>query len=97
MYRDDPLADEEELRAIIGDDAVDRLLETDAGDSTATAFDVAMEVLRVLQGWADDDQVGEWFTAAQARLGGRTPVSALCDGDEEDVRQAARSWAAAHA
>lgn len=96
MYRDDPLPDEEELRAIIGDGAVDDLLATpDSGPSTT--FDVAVDVLRVLQGWADDDQVGEWFRTPQTRLDGRTPIRALCDGDRDEVRDAGRYWAAAHA
>lgn len=96
MYRDDPLPDEEELRAIVGDDQVDALLDATAAGAV-TPFDVAVDVLRVLQGWADDDQVGEWFGAEQARLEGRTPVEALCDGDLEEVRDAGRRWAAAHA
>lgn len=96
MYRDDPLPDEEELRAIVGDADVDRLLEA-SEDGPVTSFDVAVDVLRVLQGWADDDEVGEWFRSPRARLDGRTPVRALCDGDHDDVREAARRWAAAHA
>lgn len=96
MYRDDPLPDEEELRAIVGDAEVDRLLGASA-DGPVTAFDVAVDVLRVLQGWAEDDEVGEWFRSPRARLDGRTPVHALCGGDHDDVREAARRWAAAHA
>lgn len=96
MYRDDPLPDEEELRAIVGDAEVDRLLEA-SEDGPVTAFDVAVDVLRVLQGWADDDEVGEWFRSARSRLDGRTPVQTLCDGEHDEVREAARRWAAAHA
>lgn len=96
MYRDDPLPDEEELRAIAGDGPVDELLDA-PGEGPTTAFDVAVEVLRVLQGWADDDEVGKWFTAPRSRLQGRTPVRALCQGDHDEVREAARRWAAAHA
>lgn len=96
MYRDDPLADEQELRAIVGDRAVDELLGSD-DHGPLTAFDVAVEVLRVLQGWVDDDAAGDWFRTPQARLDGRMPVSALVDGDVDEVRDAARSWAAAQA
>lgn len=96
MYRDDPLADEQELRAIAGDRAVDELIDRD-DHGPLTAFDVAVEVLRVLQGWVDDDEAGDWFRTPQARLDGRTPVGALVDGDVDEVRDAARSWAAAQA
>lgn len=96
MYRDDPLADEQELRAIAGDRAVDELLAY-ADHGLLTGFDVAVEVLRVLQGWVDDDEAGDWFRTPQARLDGRTPVSALVDGDVDEVRDAASSWAAAQA
>ena len=96
MYRDDPLADEEELRAIVGDRAVGTFLAREER-GPLTAFDVAVEVLRVLQGWVDDDAAGDWFRTSQARLGGRTPVSALVDGDVDEVREAARSWVAAQA
>lgn len=96
MYRDDPLPDEEELRAIVGDADVDRLLDASENEPV-TAFDVAVDILRVLQGWAGDDEVGEWFRSPQTRLDGRTPVRALCGGDHDDVREAARRWAAAHA
>ena len=96
MYRDDPLADEQELRAIAGDRAVDELL-AHADHGLLTGFDVAVEVLRVLQGWVDDDEAGDWFRTPQARLDGRTPVSALVDGDVDEVRDAASSWAAAQA
>lgn len=96
MYRDDPLADEEELRAVAGDRIVDELLDA-PGAGPETPFEVAVDLLRVLQGWADDDEVGEWFRSPQARLGGRTPARSLCDGDHDEVREAARRWAAAHA
>ncbi len=100
MYRDDPLADEEELRATIGDDAVDDLLE--AGESQGMdvrdeehPVAVAVDVLRVLQGWVDEDEAAAWFAAAQQRLEGRSPVDALIDGDGDEVRDVARRWAAA--
>ena len=95
MYRDDPLDDEAELRELLGDDAVDRLVASpDVGDRAPLL--VALDVLRVLQGWMDDDAAAGWFTAEQRRLDGRTPVDALCVGDHEEVEDAARAYAAAH-
>ena len=94
MYRDDPLDDEAELRDVVGDDYVDDLVEAEpiAGREP---LDVALDVLRVLQGWADDSAAGRWFTAEQRRLEGRTPVAALLAGAFEEVEDAARAWAAA--
>lgn len=95
MYRDDPLDDEEELRAIIGDDAVDTLL--DAGDDLPDdPVAVALDTLRVLQGWVEDEAAGRWFHRSQGRLDGRTPVEALSAGENEEVLDAARAWAAAN-
>lgn len=95
MYRDDPLDDEAELRAIVGDDAVDEL--DDAGDDLpGDPVEVALDVLRVLQGWVDDEAAGRWFRRPQGRLDGRTPVAALSAGAFEEVLDAARSWAAAN-
>jgi hypothetical protein len=95
VYRDDPLDDELELRAIIGDEAVDRLhaadLPTDRGP-----VEVALDVLRVLQGWVDEDLTARWFHQPQKRLEGRTPLDALARGAYEEVEDAARAWAAAH-
>lgn len=94
MYRDDPLDDEFELRALAGDDLVDRLV--DAGDARERPpLEVALDVLRVLQGWVDDDRAGRWYGQAQRRLDDRTPVDALVAGDYEEVEDAARAWAAA--
>lgn len=95
MYRDDPLPDEEELRAVLGDRAVDVLLAAGRDDAVESPAEVALDVLRVLQGWVDDDAAGSWFHTAQQRLGGVTPVEALAGGSAEDVRAAARRWAAA--
>ncbi|MDX1620801.1 MAG: hypothetical protein R3320_07420 [Nitriliruptorales bacterium] len=92
MYRDEPLDDEAELRFVVGDDAVDRLRE--AGGVEAT--DAALDALRVLQGWVSDDVAGRWFRQEQRRLGDRTPVGALVDGDLDAVLDAARAYAAAH-
>lgn len=93
MYRDDPLDDELELRELAGDEAVDRLLAAQPGDQEP--LEVALEVLRVLQGWTDDEEAGRWFLQAQRRLGGRTPIDALVVGAYQDVHDAARAWAAA--
>lgn len=88
MYRDDPLDDELELRNLLGDDPVDRLADADA-------VLPALDVLRVLQGWVDDDRAARWFLAGQRRLDERDPVRALVDGDDDLVLDAARRWAAA--
>lgn len=88
MYRDDPLDDEAELREIVGDDPVDRLVDADA-------VIPALDVLRLLQGWVSDDRAGQWFVAVQRRLDDRSPVDALVDGDDDLVLDAARRWAAA--
>lgn len=94
MYRDDPLDDEAELRAIIGDDAVDVLCDAVANDAR-TPLEAALDVLRLLQGWADDDTIAVWFTSTQQRLGGADPVNMLASGMFDDVEDAARAWAAA--
>lgn len=96
MYRDDPLDDEAELIAILGQEPVTALREG-AEASGRDALGAALDVLRVLQGWVDDDAAGRWFLAAQRRLDGRSPLDALVDGDVEDVEDAARAWAAANA
>ncbi len=95
MYRDDPLDDEAELRALAGDEAVDALLDAPA-IGTTRPLDAALDVLRVLQGWVEDDAAGGWFVVPQRRLDGRTPVEALCAGELEEVVDAASAWAAAH-
>ncbi len=88
MYRDDPLDDEMELRDLLGDDPVDTLVDADA-------VVPALDVLRVLQGWVDDDRAARWFLDVQRRLDDRDPVTALADGDDDLVLDAARRWAAA--
>ncbi len=97
MYRDDPLDDELELRALVGDEAVDRLATADVTDTAAerTPVEAAVDVLRVLQGWVSDEAAARWFLTAQRRLDGTTPVDALTAGAFEDVEEAARVWAAA--
>lgn len=88
MYRDDPLDDEFELRELVGDAPVDRLVAADA-------VIPALDVLRLLQGWVSDDRAGQWFLDVQRRLDDRSPVDALVDGDDDLVLDAARRWAAA--
>ena len=94
MYRDDPLDDEAELRALLGDDPVDQLVAAPLIGSRS-ALETALDVLRVLQGWVDDDAAARWFISPQRRLEGRTPVAALSSGALEEVEDAARAWAAA--
>ena len=95
MYRDDPLDDEMELRALVGDDAVDHLCDA-RDDLSIDPVACALDALRVLQGWVDDDTAGGWFRQRQRRLDDRTPVEALAAGADEEVLDAARAWAAAH-
>lgn len=95
MYRDDPLDDEMELRALIGDEAVDRLGDQ-AGGGLSPSVEAALDALRVLQGWVDDDAAGRWFSQPQRRLGDETPIDALAAGEHDDVLDAARAWAAAN-
>jgi uncharacterized protein (DUF2384 family) len=93
MYRDDPLDDEFELREIVGDEAVDFLAE--AEERAQDPVEVAVDVLRVLQGWVDDEAAGRWFHQPQRRLEGRRPLDALAAGAFEEVTEAASAWAAA--
>lgn len=95
MYRDDPLDDEEELRALVGDEAVDRLVASRADADERDPVEAAVDVLRVLQGWVPDDVAGRWFTQSQRRLDGESPVDLLVSGAVEDVEDAARAYAAA--
>ena len=88
MYRDDPMDDELELRELLGDEPVDRLVDADA-------VVPSLDVLRLLQGGVDDEPAARWFLAPQRRLDGRDPVEALADGDDDLVLDAARRWAAA--
>ncbi|MDX1657314.1 MAG: antitoxin Xre/MbcA/ParS toxin-binding domain-containing protein [Nitriliruptorales bacterium] len=92
MYRDEPLDDEAELRFVVGDDEVDLLRDAGSGEAT----DAALDALRVLQGWVSDEVAGRWFRQEQRRLGGRTPIRALVEGDLDAVLDAARAYAAAH-
>ena len=94
MYRDDPLDDEMELRAIVGDDEVDTLLAAEDEGIDGT-LDAALDILRVLQGWVDDEEAGRWFTTDQQRLDGDTPIQALATGDHLEALDAARAWVAA--
>jgi hypothetical protein len=94
MYRDDPLDDEAELRVVAGDDAVDRLRASEE-HLDRSPLETALDVLRVLQGWVDDDTAGRWFRSPQRRLEDRTPIEALTGGAFEEVEDAARAWAAA--
>ncbi|MBW3658896.1 MAG: hypothetical protein KY457_09680 [Actinobacteria bacterium] len=95
MYRDDPLDDEEELRAILGNEAVEALVGA-RDDLAGDPVEVALDTLRVLQGWVEDDAAGRWFHRPQGRLDDRTPVVALVDGEFDEVLDAARAWAAAN-
>jgi hypothetical protein len=94
MYRDDPLDDEAELRELLGDGEVDRLLDA-RGERPRSPLEAALDVLRVLQGWVEDEQAGRWFVTPQRRLDGVRPVDALVSGHLEEVEDAARAWAAA--
>lgn len=91
MYRDDPLDDEAELREVVGDTAVDDLI---AGGG-AEALLRALDALRLLQGWVDAEACRAWLTTPQRRLGGRAPLVALAQGDEEDVADALRTYVSA--
>jgi hypothetical protein len=94
VYRD-PLDDEAELREIVGDEPVDALLDADLPGDARDPLLAALDVLRVLQGWASDEAAGRWLTSPAKRLGGRTPLQALAAGAVEDVEDAARAYAAA--
>ncbi len=95
MYRDDPLDDEAELIAIVGEDAVDRLHDA-AAALPRDPVGVALDVLRVLQGWVDDEAAGRWFHTPQRRLDGISPIDALAAGADDEVEDAGRAWAAAN-
>lgn len=89
MYRDEPLDDEQELRDLVGDDQVDRIVDD------PDALEAGLDAMRLLQGWVDDDQAARWLTAPARRLGRRTPIDALCEGDGEDVVDACQAFIAA--
>jgi hypothetical protein len=90
MYRDEPLDDEAELRALCGDAAVDELLE--AGGTSAVA--AAIDAMRLLQGWVEPGAIASWLVAPQRRLGDLSPLAALALGGHEDVEEALRAWIA---
>jgi hypothetical protein len=97
MYRDDPLDDEAELRAIIGDDQVDTLVEATTNTAAVysqTPLEAALDLMRLLQGWADEASIANWLTQPQQRLNGETPLNMLCQGSFDDVDDAARAWVA---
>ncbi len=89
MYRDEPLDDEQELRDLVGDDEVDAIVDDEHALATA------LDVLRLLQGWVDDDQATAWLTTPARRLDGRRPLAALGEGDDDDVVDACRAFIAA--
>lgn len=89
MYRDEPLDDEQELRDLLGDDEVERLEDDPA------ALDAALVVLRLLQGWVDDDRATRWLTSPARRLDDLTPMQALSAGEVDEVHDACRAFIAA--
>ena len=91
MYRDDPLDDESELRAVVGDGAVDEMLTRVGADGVLAALDA----MRLLQGWVDDAACARWLTGEQRRLGGRSPLTAIADGDTDEVNDVLRAFLAA--
>jgi hypothetical protein len=91
MYRDDPLDDEAELRAVVGDGVVDELLSAGGTDVVLAALDA----LRLLQGWVDDESCAGWLMGPQRRLGDRSPLAAIADGDAEEVHDVLRAFLAA--
>lgn len=91
MYRDEPLDDEADLRRVVGDDDVDGL----AARGGPSAVAAALDLLRLAQGWVDDEAVGEWFRTPLRRLEGRAPLRALAEGDDDLAAEALRSWLAA--
>ena len=93
MYRDDPLDDEAELRDVVGDDAVERLIELGGPDALLAALDA----LRLLQGWVDTATCAEWLVTAQRRLGDRSPLDPLVQGGHEEVQDVLRAYVAAQA
>ena len=93
MYRDDPLDDEAELREVVGDGPVDRLIAAGGPDALLAALDA----LRLLQGWVEPETCGTWLVTAQQRLDGRSPLDALADGAHEEVHDVLRAYVAAQA
>jgi hypothetical protein len=93
VYRDDPRDDEAELREVVGDAAVDRLLEAGGSEAVLSALDA----LRLLQGWVDDGAGAAWLSAPQRRLEGRTPLEAIALGRGDEVEDALRAYLASQA
>jgi len=91
MYRDEPLDDEAELREVVGDGPVDALLAARGTEAVLLALDA----LRILQGWVDDDACREWLESSQRRLGGRSPLRAIAEGAEQDVQDVLTAFVAA--
>jgi hypothetical protein len=93
MYRDDPLDDEAELREVIGDAPVDELLEAVGAEAVLAAIDA----LRLLQGWVDDETSASWLRSPQRRLSDRSPLQTLADGGVDEVLDALRTYLASQA
>lgn len=91
MYRDDPLDDEAELRWVVGDEAVDALL--DAGGTAALG--AALDTLRILQGWVDVELCVRWLSTPQRGLDDRSPLEALGAGAADEVAEALQRFVAA--
>jgi hypothetical protein len=91
MYRDEPLDDEAELRELVGDAPVDAIGASVGMDGVAAAVDA----MRLLQGWVDDDAARAWLLGALRRLDGRSPLGAIAAGAADDVSEVLRAWLAA--
>lgn len=91
VYRDEPLDDEADLRVVVGDDVVEALADRAGPEGVAAAIDL----LRLAQGWVDDDRIATWLTGAQQRLDGRSPLEAVGQGDADLAAEALRAWLAA--
>jgi hypothetical protein len=91
MYRDEPLDDEAELRELVGDAPVEHILLSSGPEGVAAAVDA----MRLLQGWVDDDAARAWLQGAQRRLDGRSPLAAIAAGGAQDVGEVLSAWLAA--
>ncbi len=91
MYRDDPLDDEADLEAVVGEEAVAELRRRGGPEAVAAAVDL----LRLAQGWVDDAEVGGWLRSEQRRLDGRSPLGAVAAGEADLAADALRAWLAA--
>ena len=91
MYRDEPLDDELELRELVGDPAVDRVL----AEGGVEALQGALDALRILQGWVTASECADWLSGPQRRLAGRSPLEALAGGAREEVEDVLRAYVAA--